>query len=252
MEHSRFVHLHCHTEYSLLDGANKIDRLFERIKTLKQPAVAMTSLTARPRRREALDLAGASSGTAGLAALIYGVMQTAHHGWGSAPVLLPVVAGILLLVVFLVVEKRFAVAPMMPLRLFGNRSVAVSNAMLFLLGGVFIAMWFFTSLFMQNALGFRALDAGLGQTPAAVTFVVVARFAVGRLPRTGVRALVLAGCVCFVGGFGWLSQAGAGNHYVVSVLGPTLLVAVGIGLVFPTLMASAMRPSMNPWRSLAA
>jgi DNA polymerase-3 subunit alpha len=42
MEHSRFVHLHCHTEYSLLDGANKVDKLFKRIKTLKQPAVAMT------------------------------------------------------------------------------------------------------------------------------------------------------------------------------------------------------------------
>jgi DNA polymerase III subunit alpha len=42
MEHSRFVHLHCHTEYSLLDGANKVDKLFQRIKSLKQPAVAMT------------------------------------------------------------------------------------------------------------------------------------------------------------------------------------------------------------------
>ncbi len=42
MEHSRFVHLHCHTEYSLLDGANKVDKLFERIQALKQPAVAMT------------------------------------------------------------------------------------------------------------------------------------------------------------------------------------------------------------------
>ncbi|MBI4523912.1 MAG: DNA polymerase III subunit alpha [Deltaproteobacteria bacterium] len=42
MDHSRFVHLHCHTEYSLLDGANKIDRLLERVKKLKQPAVAMT------------------------------------------------------------------------------------------------------------------------------------------------------------------------------------------------------------------
>ena len=42
MEHSRFVHLHCHTEYSLLDGANKVDKLFGRIKALKQPAVAMT------------------------------------------------------------------------------------------------------------------------------------------------------------------------------------------------------------------
>src|SRR6185295_9032199 len=92
---------------------------------------------------------------------------------------------------------------------------------------------------MQNVLGYRALDAGLGQTPAAVMFVVVARFAAGRLPRVGARPLVLAGCACFVAGFGWLSRADAGSHYLSGVLGPTLLVAVGIGLVFPTLMASA-------------
>ena len=42
MEHSRFVHLHCHTQYSLLDGANKVDELIERVKALKQPALAMT------------------------------------------------------------------------------------------------------------------------------------------------------------------------------------------------------------------
>ncbi|RKN48445.1 MFS transporter [Micromonospora endolithica] len=202
-------------------------------------AVAMRSLTVLPGRREALDLAGAITGTSGLAALIYGVMETADHAWASARVLVPIVAGVLLLVIFLVVEKRFATAPMMPLRLFSNRSVAVSNAMLFLFGGIVIAMWFFTSLFMQNVLGYRALDAGLGQTPAAVMFVVVARLAAGWLPKTGVRLLVLAGCACFVAGFAWLSQAGVGSHYVASVLGPTLLVAIGIGLVFPTLMASA-------------
>ena len=70
------------------------------------------------------------------------------------------------------------------------------------------------------------------QTPAAVIFVVVARFAAGWLPGTSVRPLVLAGCLCFVAGFGWLSQAGARSDYVVGVLGPTLLVAIGIGLVF--------------------
>ncbi len=42
MEHSSFVHLHCHTQYSLLDGANKIEPLFERVRQLKQPALAMT------------------------------------------------------------------------------------------------------------------------------------------------------------------------------------------------------------------
>jgi EmrB/QacA subfamily drug resistance transporter len=204
-------------------------------------AVAMTSLTAAAptARREPVDLVGAITGTAGLSVLVHGVMQTADHAWASARVLVPILAGVLLLAVFLVVEKRFAAAPMMPLRLFENRGVAVGSGLLLLFGGIATAMWFFSSLFMQNVLGYSALDAGLGQTPAAAAFVVVARFTVGWLPRTGVRPPVLAGCACFVIGFGWLSQAGAGSHYVAGVLGPTLLVAIGIGLVFPTLMAAA-------------
>jgi EmrB/QacA subfamily drug resistance transporter len=202
--------------------------------------VAMIALAGgRAVRREPLDLVGAVTGTVGLAALIYGVMHSADHGWASAPVVGPVVAGLVLLVVFIVVEARFAAHPMMPLRLFTIRSVAVGNGMLMLFGGIAIAMWYFTSLFLQNVLGFSALDAGLGQTPAAVTFLVVARWAAALLPRTGVRSLMLAGCGCFLAGFGWLAQAHADSGYVTSVLGPTLLIAVGIGLTFPTLMAAA-------------
>jgi hypothetical protein len=68
---------------------------------------------------------------------------------------------------------------------------------------------------------------------------VVARWAAPLLPRTGVRPLVLAGCACFLAGFGWLAQAHPGSGYVTGLLGPTLLVAAGIGLTFPTLMAAA-------------
>ncbi|MGI5418907.1 MFS transporter [Actinomadura luteofluorescens] len=201
--------------------------------------VALTSLPgARTGRRESLDLPGAAAGTAGAAALIYGVMQSAGHGWTSARVAGPVAAGLLLLAVFLVVEGRFAARPLMPLRLFRIRGVAVGGGMLLLFGGIAIAMWYFTSLFLQNVLGYGALRAGLGQTPAAVVFMLVARFGAGLLPRTGARLLVLAGCGCFLAGFGWLSQAGAGSGYLTGVLGPTLLVAVGIGLTFPTLMAA--------------
>jgi EmrB/QacA subfamily drug resistance transporter len=202
--------------------------------------VAMMTLAGmRTVRRESLDLTGAVTGTVGMAALIYGVMNSADHGWTSVLVVGPTAAGLLLLVVFIVVEARFAAQPMMPLRLFTIRGVAVGNGMLLLFGGIAIAMWYFTSLFLQNVLGFSALHAGLGQTPAAVTFVVIARWAAALLPRTGVRPLVLAGCGCFLGGFGWLAQAHADSGYVTSVLGPTLLIAVGIGLTFPTLMAAA-------------
>ncbi|MEU6743761.1 MFS transporter [Streptosporangium sandarakinum] len=203
-------------------------------------AVAMVSLAGtRTGGREPLDLAGAVTGTAGLAALIYGVMRSADHAWTSAQVLMPIGASLLLLVAFVAVEARFATRPMVPLRLFGIRRVAVGNGMLLLFGGISTAMWYFTSLFLQNVLGFSALQAGLGQTPAAVAFLVIARRAAALLPRTGVRPLVLVGCACFVAGFGWLSLAHAGSGYVTGVLGPTLLIAAGIGLTFPTLMAAA-------------
>ncbi|MEO3804598.1 MFS transporter [Nonomuraea sp. B1E8] len=202
--------------------------------------VAMVSLAGvRTGRRGPLDLTGAVTGTAGLAALIYGVMQGVDHGWTSAPVLGPAVAGVLLLVAFTVVEARFATQPIMPMRLFRIRGIAVGSGMLLLFGGIAIAMWYFSSLFLQNVLGFSALEAGLGQTPAAVTFMVIARWAALLLPRAGARALVPAGSACLLAGFGWLSQAHADSGYVTSVLGPTLLVAVGIGLTFPILMAAA-------------
>lgn len=152
-------------------------------------------------------------------------------------------AGLLVLVVFIVVEARFAVKPMVPLRLFTLRRVAVGNGMLLLFGGIAIAMWYFTSLFMQNVLSYSALQAGLGQTPAAVMFLVMARWAAALLPRTGVRLLVVAGCAGFLAGFGWLAQADADSGYLTGVLGPTLLIAVGIGLTFPTLMAAATADS---------
>jgi EmrB/QacA subfamily drug resistance transporter len=201
-------------------------------------AVAATSLPAvRPPGRPSLDLVGASTGTAGLAAVIYGVMRTADDGWRSAWVVGPIAAGVLLLAAFTVVQARVATRPLVPLRLFAVRGVAVGTGMLVLFGGVAIAMWYFTSLLLQNVLGYSALWAGLGQTPAAVAFLLVARAAAGLLPRIGARRSILAGAGLFLVGFGWLARAGAGTGYLPGVLGPTLLVAVGIGLVFPTVMA---------------
>jgi EmrB/QacA subfamily drug resistance transporter len=202
--------------------------------------VALMSLGgSRTGRRESLDLAGAVTGTAGLAALIYGVMQSADHGWTSTLVVRPTLAGVLLLAVFTVLEARYATQPMIPPRLCRTRGVAIGSGMLLIFGAIAIAMWYFTSLFLQNVLGYTALQAGLGQTPAAATFLVIAQRAAALLPRTGVRPLVLAGCGCVLAGFGWLSHAHADSSYIPTVLGPTLLIAFGIGLIFPTLKAAA-------------
>ncbi|MEU1210175.1 MFS transporter [Nocardia sp. NPDC005825] len=202
--------------------------------------LALLSLSgARSADRESLDLVGAITGTSGLAALIFGVMSSADHGWLSGAVAGPIGLGALLLIVFVTVEARFAARPLVPLRLFRVRPVAVGNTLLLLFGAISIAMWYFTSLLLQNVLGYSALRTGLGQTPAAVTFLVFARVSATLLPRTGARLQILAGSAGLLAGFTWLAYAGADSGYLLGVLGPTLLIAVGIGLTFPTLMALA-------------
>ncbi|MEU9830652.1 MFS transporter [Streptosporangium sp. NPDC048047] len=202
-------------------------------------AAVMSLAGTRTGRRGSLDLTGAVTGTAGLAALVYGVMRGADGDWASVPVAGPIAAGLLLLVVFTVVEARLADRPMVPLRLFRIRGVAAGSGTLLLFGGITIAMWYFTSLFLQNVLGFSALQAGLAQTPAAVTFLLVARWAAVLPPRFGARLPVMAGGAFLLAGFGWLAQAHTGSGYLTGVLGPMLLVAAGIGLTFPTLMAAS-------------
>ncbi|MEJ3655132.1 MFS transporter [Actinomycetes bacterium KLBMP 9759] len=202
-------------------------------------AALVALVGARAGQRVPIDLAGAITATAGLAALIYGIMQSGEYGWGSGLVIGSVAVGVLLLIAFVAVEARYSAQPMMPLRLFSDRGVAVGNGMLLLFGGIAIAMWYFSSLLLQNVLDYSAFQTGLAQTPAAVAFVVVARLAAALLPHTGVRPLVLGGCACLLVGFLWLAQAQPGTGFVTAVLGPTLIIAVGIGLTFPTLMAAS-------------
>ncbi|MFI5907672.1 MFS transporter [Dactylosporangium sp. NPDC051541] len=182
-------------------------------------AAALAALPRGALSRPRLDLLGALTGTAGLALLSYGVMRGGQI-WTIA-------AGALLLAVFARVDRR----------LFTRRATTAAGAMLLIFGALAIGLWYFSALLLQNVLGFSALAAGLGQTPAAVLFLAVARVAAVLLPRTGPRPPVLAGALCFVAGFLWLAAAGGG--YWTAVLGPTLIVATGIGLTFPTLMAAA-------------
>ncbi|GLL00822.1 MFS transporter [Dactylosporangium matsuzakiense] len=182
-------------------------------------AAAFVALPRGTPVRRRLDLLGPLTGTAGLALTIYGVIR-GGPAWTIA-------AGLVLLAGFAVADRR----------LFARRTTTVAGGLLLLFGALAIALWYFSALLLQTVHGYSALEAGLGQTPAAVLFVVVAGRAPALLPRTGPRVLVAAGALGFGAGFLWLALGDGG--YGSAVLGPTLLVAAGIGLTFPTLMAAA-------------
>src|SRR6202008_2203377 len=107
----------------------------------------------RPQDARSLDVAGAATITAGLTALVYGVVRSEEPGRGAAGPLAWLVVAAVLIAAFLVVETRVARAPLAPLGLLRSRALAGSNLAMFFVGGSMFAMWYFVSLYLQGVLG---------------------------------------------------------------------------------------------------
>jgi EmrB/QacA subfamily drug resistance transporter len=186
-----------------------------------------------------LDVAGAVAVTAGLGALIYAIIGTGTHPWGSARTLSLLGAAAVLLAVFAIIELRLARTPLMPFGLFRSRSLSGSNLVMFLVGAAFFSMWYFLSLYLQNVLGASALKTGLAFLPMGVTIMIGAQASSRILPRTGVRPLLQAGTLLAAGGFAWLSAISPHASYWSHVFGPGCLISLALGLLFTPLAAAA-------------
>ncbi|MFL5870983.1 MAG: MFS transporter [Solirubrobacterales bacterium] len=175
------------------------------------------------------DLAGAVTVTLGLTALVYGVVRTDALGWGSAGVLLPFAASVVLLAGFVWIETRFANAPIVPFAIFRNRSLRAANLVILLLGSALFAMWFFISLFLQQVLGHGALETGLDFLPMTLSIVVAATVAPRLVNRFGARAVLTAGMLLATLGLGLLTGVSTDGSYASLVLPGGLLAAIGLG-----------------------
>ncbi|MCX2179565.1 MFS transporter [Streptomyces sp. SKN60] len=176
-----------------------------------------------------LDLPGAVLVTAGMATLAYGIVQTEEAGWTSAATVLPLLAGALLLAVFVLVESR-AAQPLMPLRIFRTRAVSAANVTMLLCGSTSFGMWFFMTLYAQNVLGYEPLEAGLALIPSSASVIIGSKLAPRLLPRLGARPVAVLGVLVAAGGFGWQSTMTADGHYLTAILLPGILMMFGIGL----------------------
>jgi EmrB/QacA subfamily drug resistance transporter len=144
--------------------------------------------------RPKLDLPGAVSVTLGLLAIIFGLTQAGEQGWGSAGALLPLAAGVVLLVIFYVVERKVS-APLVPLSVLGKRSVAWGNVAGLIAFATFTSLIFPLTLYVQEVLGYSALAAGLSfgfLGLGTVTGGVTASKVIGKV---GTKRTLLAGGV---------------------------------------------------------
>jgi EmrB/QacA subfamily drug resistance transporter len=205
-------------------------------------AVAAAGLLPSPaaRTRPRLDVPGAVAVTAGTGLLVYGISAATNQGWGSVPVVTALSAAALLLAGFAVIEKGSA-APLVPLSIFRRRPVSVANALTFLVGVLLTGSLFFLSLYLQQVLGYSALRTGLAVLPQTGVVIAAAIGSQRLLPRLGPGPLALAGALLAAGGLFWLSRIGLHAAYASHVLGPTLLIGAGVGLVMlpATMLATA-------------
>jgi EmrB/QacA subfamily drug resistance transporter len=205
-------------------------------------AAAIAPMLLAESRREGLernfDVAGAITSTAGLVLLVYAVVKAVDNGWGSTTTIVMLAIAAVLLAAFAAIETR-ARQPLVPFRVFRIGSIAGANLTGVLMGAALFSMFFFISLYMQQILGFDALEAGLAYLPLAGSIVVAAGLASQLTNRLGARPVLVGGLVLVVGGLVWFSQVSVGGSYLADVLGPSLLAGWGLGLAFvPVTIAS--------------
>ncbi|HWF55703.1 MAG TPA: MFS transporter [Solirubrobacteraceae bacterium] len=186
------------------------------------------------------DAPGAALITGALMLAVYAIVQTSTHGWGSAETMILLAVAIGLLAAFIVRESR-AATPLVPLRVFRSPIVAGANAVQALMVAGIFGMFFLGAVYMQRVLGYRPLDVGLAFLPLAVAIGVFSLQITPRLNmRFGARATLLPGLALIAAGLVIFALAPLHAGYLSNLLVVMVLIGVGAGLGFPSLMTAAM------------
>ena len=185
-------------------------------------------------RGERLDVPGAVLGAAATAALILGVTEGQQYGFSGIAAIGSFAAFVILLLAFVVVERRTA-APMLPGALLRDSSRLGALLTIFVVGAVLAGYAYFITLYMQRVLGYSAVVTGLALLPSTLTALITATQVARRLlPVLGTRRLQLIALLLLGVGQLWLSRIPADGSYLVNIVPGLVLSAAGVGLALPT------------------
>jgi predicted MFS family arabinose efflux permease len=193
---------------------------------------------------KSFDVAGAVTVTGGLIALVYGIVRSSQSGWGSAEVLGFMALAAVLLIGFVVIERRSA-EPLVRLSIFSVRTVRGANVVMFIVACGLFAMFFFNTLYLQRVLGYSPLEAGLAFLPFTLGIIVGAGLSQKLLPLLGARDLPLVGLTMAISGLLLFLRLTPDGTYLVDLLPGIMLTSVGMGLTFVpiTLVATSGIPA---------
>jgi EmrB/QacA subfamily drug resistance transporter len=185
------------------------------------------------------DVAGAVTITLGLSAFVFALLDAETAGWGSVQTIGTIVASLLLLAAFVVIEQRSR-APLVPFSIFRVRTVTGANVVGILVGASLFSMFYFISLYMQQVLGYSPIKAGLSYLPLAVSIILSAGIASGLVTKVGFKPILAIGMALVALGLLWFTQISVDGTFLSDILGPSLLAAVGLGFAFVPVTIAAV------------
>ncbi len=184
------------------------------------------------------DLAGATTVTSGLMLLVYAMTRATTDGWGSSTTAGLIAASAALLGAFIAIELR-SKAPLLPLRIFRQRTLAAANATMLVIGAVSFSEFFLLTLYLQDVLHYSAVQGGVAFTGFALTVVIVSNLAQVIVGRLGVRFTLTLGMVVSAVSVALLTSLPLHGHYFWNLFPGFVLGGAGMGLSFvPVTIAS--------------
>jgi EmrB/QacA subfamily drug resistance transporter len=185
------------------------------------------------------DALGAIVGTGGLVLLVDAISQAPQYGWGATRTIVILMASVVVLIAFLVIERRVK-DPLLPLSIFRLRMVAGANVAGLLLGGSFFAFVFAGTLYMQQVLHYSALQTGAAWLAASVTSMALAAISQLLVTRIGPRIVMATGMTLIGTGIIWATRVPAHGHFLANLLGPFLLAGAGTAFSFIPISVAAL------------
>ncbi len=200
----------------------------------------------RPGRRHRFDVLGVVLASLALLGICYGLVEGQRYNWGTVTgfISIPLVigVGVLLLGLFLLVQKmRQDREPLVPFVLFRSRNFTIMNWVSCTLSIGMLGIFLPLTIYLQSALGFSALKAGLTMAPASLVMIFVAPF-LGRLTdKTGGKFILMSGLSLFAIGMGWVVLIANTRSSWQDFLAPLIVAGLGMGGTFAPLTTVAMR-----------
>lgn len=190
-----------------------------------------------PSKTRHYDLAGTISVTAGMILIVYYLIQSPVAGWLQSTTIVPGMIGVLLLLLFVVIERRTQ-EPLVPFRLFRNRNLTGAALTAALFSASFGTLYYFLTLYTQEVLHYSAIQSGLSFLPLTLSAFLGAKFINKMVTAVGIAGTIASGMG--LGAIGFLLLTGLSeNGSAWGIIPGTVIVGIGQAFVFTTMYIAA-------------